>query len=324
MTFDFYQDLILNMPPETGLLLLVLIIERVIPIPDSYHPITFFRHLFSAIAKKVHPDTSRPIPQQKLAGYLSIPTLLLPALAIIYGIIQFAEYPLLIDAALLWFALSWSSLKMTTKRIVRALHKKQKSLAKDLVQPLVMRDCSQLSELGVCKATIEATFLRSQKQYFTVIFFYLLGGGIIALTYRLLHEMNQAWNTKESGFEYFGQPISSIVKWVEYVPARILAFSFALTGNLGRSVKNLKQAKAGWFNNNTRWLLSTASAAINTQLGGPVMYNNQKHRRARITTGAEATPSLISETTKLIEFNLFFWLLIIMLVNALTIFYHAI
>ncbi len=62
-----------------------------------------------------------------------------------------------------------------------------------------------MSAIGLTKACIETLSLRFAKQWFSVLFWFMLGGGIAALSYRLLQELQQCWNPKLTQFQHFGR-----------------------------------------------------------------------------------------------------------------------
>ncbi|WP_199609493.1 cobalamin biosynthesis protein CobD/CbiB [Flocculibacter collagenilyticus] len=319
-----FTDILLQLPAEFGLLLIVLLVDRFLPVSPAYHPLSLFKHVAMVVGKKVNNPDKHSIAHQRFAGKLAIPILLTPIITIVYALIFFAEYPLLIEAVLLWLSLSWASTRSAIKKTQRALLKNQKSLAKETLKRLVLRDTKTLSQMGICKAGIEATLLRAQKELFVVMFFYLIGGGIAAFSCRLLIEMQQVWNAKLYRYRYFGQAIARLTQWLNWFPTRLFAFTLALTGRFSQSIKNLKSIHSQWPNKNAAWVIAAGAAAINTQLGGPLIYDNEKHRRTRILCGVEPTPSMLGEAIKLVEINLIIWLLGALLIQLLVIAYHTV
>ena len=152
------ESLLNSIPLEPVILLLVILIERLAPIPSSYHPATVFRFVAEKMAKRVNPKEERPAFQRRLSGLLGMLTLLLPGIIILIGLLSLAEYPVFFEGMLLYFSLSWSGLKKDSRKAAAALNKGHKSLARDLLSPWLFRKTSNLSEFGICKAALEGDF----------------------------------------------------------------------------------------------------------------------------------------------------------------------
>ena len=107
--------------------------------------------------------------------------LLLPLLALAAAFASLSEWPEFWHALLLYCCLDWQNQRNQAFLLAQSIEKQQLSLARDLIKPLVLRQSQQLSEVGLCKATIESLTLRLAKQWVGVLFWFLVGGGLAAL-----------------------------------------------------------------------------------------------------------------------------------------------
>ena len=103
---------------------------------------------------------------------------------------------------MLLLALRFQDISKQTRRVSAALSKQQKMLARHALSQIVLRETQKMSPLGIVKANIESLLLRYSYQYCSVIFWYLLTGGVGALIYRLVYEVSLCWNNKLARFDY--------------------------------------------------------------------------------------------------------------------------
>ena len=262
------------------LMLLVILVERVWAWPDKYHPLSAMRLLANNMARKVHPSTTRSISQQKISGSLAILVLLLPLLVILALLVNLAEYPVFFDCLLLLVALHFQPVVRNYQKIAWALKSEKKALARSLLNPMVLRETHNLSSMGIAKAAIESLLLRFNYQYCAVLFWFLLLGGVGAIGYRLILEFSQSWNSKLSRFKHFGRPAAWLCGVLNWIPARLVALSFALAENISGAWRAYQRIQKGCHSHST--LLALKGGALAIQLGGPAYYEGHKVRFAKV------------------------------------------
>lgn len=268
---------IANIPLLSILIMVVVIIlEKVIPWPDKSHPLTLLHSMAGAMSTKVHKDTHNSPAQQKVSGALAIIVLSLPVVFVIAVVLFFAEFSFFFEGLLLLIALRFQPTLEGSKKIQKALVKRKKALARYELSRWTLRETESLSEMGICKATIETLVLRFSYQYMSVIFWYIIGGGIAAFVYRFIYEMSQVWNIKISHYTHFGRPVSWLSLGLNWIPVRITAVLFMIAVNVSKAIKALRKQK-GAASGHTL-LLTLFGGALDVQLGGPAYYNKRKIR----------------------------------------------
>ena len=262
------------------ILFLVVMLERFLPWPDKIHPLTLVRLLATNMARKVHSDSTASVYQQKISGSLAVLVLVLPVMIIFATLITLAEFPQFFEALLLLIALQFQNVIKTYRALTRALKKEQKALARNLLSAMVLRQTDKLSPLGVAKAAIESLLLRFNYQFGTVIFWFLLAGGLGAFCYRLLFELSQCWNTKLERFQHFGQPAARLTALLAWFPSRVTAYCLALVENISGAFKARNFLQKG--DNSHFKLLALKGGALSIELGGPVYYQDVKRRFKKV------------------------------------------
>ncbi|AWL12982.1 Adenosylcobinamide-phosphate synthase [Saliniradius amylolyticus] len=279
---------------------LVMLVESVWHWPAQYHPLLLFRALAQRMAAKVNPKGDRAQSQRLISGTLAPLVLLLP-LAVCIGIFtSFAEYPVFFDALLLLAALDYTNTKRRARRVYQALQQNKKVLARDTAQRLLLRETQPLSVMGLSKAMIETSLLRYVTHYWTVLFVFLIGGGLAAFCFRVLAEFAQIWNTKLPHCRDFGRPVALLISTVTFIPARVAMFMIMLiqgTRPALKALRKLPQSKTPSLS-----LLAATGGSLGIVLGGPALYQGQKRRLPRCGGSRDPVPEDIPRLLRLLNY----------------------
>lgn len=267
------------------LVCIALLIERYLPWPEKYHPLSLFRLVCINLAAKVNPvKQARPPAQNKLAGLLAVIILLLPSLTIVGVLISFAYYPQFFEVLLLVVALQMQPVRRHFRLTEKALGQEKKLLARQHLSLIVLRSTQQLSPLGIAKAALESMLLRSNYQIFGTIFWFLLTGGLGALAVRLIFEMAQCWNIKLEQNRNFGKLGAYLVALIFLPSSVIFCIVFMLAQGVVRGLSGLRNLKStsgyGWSNG---FLVKTiCGGSLGIGLGGPAYYDGLKRRYPKL------------------------------------------
>ncbi|MEP1553366.1 MAG: cobalamin biosynthesis protein [Paraglaciecola sp.] len=257
-------------------LVLVVLIEKFVYLPEKYHPLTLLKLMAQGMANKVVTSEPRQIRQQQIAGILAPLTLLLPVCTVIAVFILLSQFPLFFESIMLLTALKFQYVIKQTQKVNQALRSEKKILARQMLSPIVLRETEKLSPMGIVKANIESVLLRFCYQYCSVIFWYLIAGGVGALVYRVLYELSHSWNVKLIRFRYFGGPTRRLIKLLQLVPSCLTCCSLILACNLKLGAAALIQGKS--YKSLSMFILNISASAMGISLGGPAYYNNKKIR----------------------------------------------
>lgn len=264
------------------ILLCIWLLGSLVLLPQDYQPLTFFRIFAKQLAAKVHPDPNRATSQQLISGSLALALVMLPTLALLAPLYWLSDWPLVLDGLLLYFCLDFVHYRQQSHKIALAISQQQNSRAKDLLQPLVLRQTQSLSSAGLCKANIEMLWLRTAKQWVGVSFWFLIGGGLAAVAYRLLLLCNQQWNDKQNNFRYFGRPASLLTQWASFPGSLITALLLAFLTDITGAFRQWREASGLKLCLPHLLVLGALASALRVNLAGPVIYQQQKNQRKRI------------------------------------------
>lgn len=255
-----------------ALLWLVVLLAVVLPLPASYHPLTFFRFFAQKLAQKVNPDPRRSISQLRLSGTLALLLALLPFLALLYASNSLMAWPEWYQLLLLYLCLDFAPIRQRIMRLQQALAAQQLTLARDLASKVMLRQTRSLSSLGLSKAGIESLWLHFAHIWLNTLFWYLLGGIWLAIAIRLLLILQQEWSTKLSHNQHFGAPASILARYLLWPGYWLCFLLVCIRLRCRESFRQLGRAPVQTFDWAQTACLVSACASLGCRLGGPAIY----------------------------------------------------
>lgn len=262
-----------------AVLLTAIAIDSVWRWPEKYHPLTLFRLLADGMAKKVRPGASEPASQHKVSGALGAIVLIAPFTVLLAMLVYMAEYPIFFEAIILISALDFAGVRWRYNQVVSALANGKKVLAREAVSNMVARDCQRLSEVGIAKAAMESYLLRFYYQFCGVVMWFLIGGPVLALLFRLLLVFTWQWHWRRPGYYWFALPVRRMSRLMALLPAFVGACLFA---SVTHPVASFKAWKRCGQKDTTSWLLALSGGGLGIKLGGPAFYSDNLIRYSRV------------------------------------------
>jgi adenosylcobinamide-phosphate synthase len=154
------------------------------------------------------------------------------------------------------------------------------------------------------RQTLEETLKAALGSLFGVLFWYWLAGVGGALLYALSHSCREQWR----GDLLFFHTAQQIVFWMDWLPARVLAFSFAIVGNFQDAMECWRGQASGWFDGNEGVILSAGAGALGIRLGGALHIAESEVARPEIGTEEPAAPDSIDAAVALVWRAALLWL----------------
>lgn len=292
----------------------VLLLSRFFTLPWSYHPLRFLEWFAQRLAGKVHRDPTRPAEQQQLAGTLALLLFLLIPLALWYGLYLMSAWPLLLDAIFMLGSLAWPHYRHHALQLGQALQKQQLSLARQHASRFMLRDCRELSPMGLTKASLEALALRFNQQITAMVLWYLLAGTPGLLLCRLSQIASQQWSVKLPDNRYFGLAASRLNQFFDW-PAYLLGAGYCRLQCSRGSQPAQVQTYSEVYPALKRLLLAQQSRLLRVSLGGPVIYQQQRIRYPRLQQKNDPAPGDIQRWLRLLDYQLFTYILIMLITS---------
>ena len=184
-------------------------------------------------------------------------------------------------------ALAAKGLVQESMNVYRELIKPDLPAARIAVSRIVGRDTQALTAEGVTKAAVETVAENASDGVIAPLFYMLLGGAPLALTYKAINTMDSMVGYKNTQYLYFGRAAAKLDDVANYLPSRIAALLWvvaaALTGNDARSAWRIwRRDRRNHASPNSAQTESACAGALNVQLAGPAYYFGQYYPKPTI------------------------------------------
>ena len=171
-----------------------------------------------------------------------------------------------LDVAVLYLCLGFKSASFRAAGIFAALRQNDPDLARSLLSAWRPHILAGADEAALLRQTLEETLRQSMVRLFGVLFWFLVLGAAGALLYLLTRLARDRW----SGEPAFGLFAERMAGWLDWLPVRLLAFSFAIVGNFQDAQEAWRTQARTWPDESDGILLSSAAGALGLRLGGPI------------------------------------------------------
>ena len=184
-------------------------------------------------------------------------------------------------------ALAAKGLVQESMNVYRELTKPDLPAARIAVSRIVGRDTEALTVEGVTKAAVETVAENASDGVIAPLFYMLLGGAPLALTYKAINTMDSMVGYKNTQYLYFGRAAAKLDDVANYLPSRIAALLWvaaaALTGNDARSAWRIwRRDRRNHASPNSAQTESACAGALNVQLAGPAYYFGEYYPKPTI------------------------------------------
>ncbi len=212
-------------------------------------------------------------------------TVLVPGLlatAVYLGLRRYSVLlALVFDVAVLYFTLGFRRFSHWFTEIRDALDRGDELEARRLLARWRRIDASELARTELLRQVIEHALLAAHRNVFGVFFWFVvlssLGFGPAgAVIYRLAgYAASRAAATDQAADERSSAVSRQMADWIDYVPARLTAFGFAVVGNFEEAINAWRRDRTSWARSNDAVILAAAAGAVGVQLGsGPDAYTD--------------------------------------------------
>ena len=256
------------------------------------HPVVYMGKAISVLEKGLRARLPKT-PEGELWGgrilafCLPVGTLVLTSLVCMGAA---ALHPLLgLAVQMFWCgqALAAQGLVQESMNVYRELTKLDLPAARIAVSRIVGRDTEALTAEGVTKAAVETVAENASDGVIAPLFYMLLGGAPLALTYKAINTMDSMVGYKNTQYLYFGRAAAKLDDIANYLPSRIAALLWvvaaALTGNDARSAWRIwRRDRRNHASPNSAQTESACAGALNVQLAGPAYYFGEYYPKPTI------------------------------------------
>ena len=184
-------------------------------------------------------------------------------------------------------ALAARGLVQESTNVYKELIKPDLPAARRAVSRIVGRDTAALTAEGVTKAAVETVAENASDGVIAPLFYMLLGGAPLALTYKAINTMDSMLGYKNERYLYFGRVPAKLDDAANYLPSRLAALLWvaaaAFTHNDAKGAwKIWRRDRRNHASPNSAQTESACAGALGVQLAGPAYYFGQYYPKLTI------------------------------------------
>ena len=168
----------------------------------------------------------------------------------------------------------------------------------------------------IARLAIERTLIDAHRHVFGVIACFAIFGAAGAVAYRVAAMLNELWGTPASAEGDFGRFSRAAFEWIDWIPVRLSAASFAVVGDFEDAIYCWRTQAHAWHDVNQGIVLASGAGALGVRLGSVVTAAGLVEFRPDLGTGDEADVDLMTSTIGLIWRALVLWLFLILLLTV--------
>lgn len=307
-------------------LLIALLIEQIRPLrPDN--PVHSAVRLFATRAESWFNAGQRD--HGRLAWVVVMAAMLLPTLFVYWIFTLLGPLGVLIfNVLIVYLTLGMRQYSHYFTSIQFALASGDETTARSLLADWTKQDTVMMDAREISRLAIEKALLTTHHRVFGVFFWFILPFGPAgAVFYRVAEYLARAWNEPDHlRNEAFGQFAQRAFYWIDWIPSRLTAVTFAVVGNFEDAIYAWRNFAHRWSDQATGIILAAGGGAIGARLGSPsekAFTPPQTDAVAVEATGIEAEslpgeePSVrtMHSTVGLVWRALLLWLLLLLLVS---------
>jgi adenosylcobinamide-phosphate synthase len=166
----------------------------------------------------------------------------------------------------------------------------------------------------IARVAIELGLIRSHRHVFGVMAWFIVLGPVGAICYRLAALLADRWggvqNAETGAFGLFARRAFEVIDWL---PVRLTAFGFAMTGDFTGAIECWREQAATWRSRPQGVLLAAAAGALGVKLGGVLHEEGGIVYRPQLGEGDDADVDYMQAAVGLIWRALVLWLFLILL-----------
>lgn len=294
-------------------LLATLLLEHFRPLPRDFRLFDWFSGYAHYLERKFNAGEHR---HGVLAWFLALsPFVLLAALLslalnMVSGLMAWAW-----NIAVLYLLLGFGSLGERAAAVSSSLRSQKLEQARLLFGQWTGRASAAFSGGDIARLGIEEILASAYRNLFGVIFWFVLLGPGGALFYRLAQVLAQTWGgLSEQEFGDFGKFSARVFAWMEWLPARLTAISFAIVGDFEDAMYCWRSQGRQWMDEALGIVLAGGAGAMGVKLGDAIETQGGTESRPELGLGEDADADFMDSAVSLIWRTLVLWLVVLLLI----------
>lgn len=290
-------------------ILAALALDAALGEPKRGHPLVAFGRLAARIEQRFNPAGGGWRSHGVSAWCLAV----LPLTLLVWLLSQVSGLGWAVEILALYFALGLRSLGEHAMPVAQALRLGDLAGARQRVGFMVSRNTAELDASGVARAGSESVLENGSDAVFAALFWFAVAGAPGVVLYRLSNTLDAMWGYRNERFERFGWAAAKIDDVLNYIPARLVALTYALLGRSGLALRCWQRQAPQWDSPNAGPVMAAGAGALGVSLGGAAEYHGELHMRPELGAGPQPKARDIERALNLVNGGVLLWLALLLL-----------
>ncbi len=222
------------------------------------------------------------------------------------------------NVAVLYLTMGFRQFSHAFTEIVEALRVGDVDRARVLLTEFRGESAAEYNGTEIAKVAIEEGLINSHRHVFGVIFWFLiLPGPSGAVLYRLAGILEQKWGSRSSqDYGDFGKFAQKIFHYIDWIPVRLTAMSFAIAGDFEDAVYCWRSQATTWMDPEQGVVLASGAGALGVRLGETLHHHGTVSFRPELGLGDDADVNTMTSAVGMIWRALVMWMFILALLTV--------
>ena len=283
--------------------------------PQGWHPLVAFGRLADRLERRFNRSRlageADPGVGWRSHGVTAWVLAVLPLTLLAWALAELPYLGWLVQALALYAALGLRSLGEHAEPVALALRAGDLDEARRRVGYLVSRDTRELDQAGVARAATESVLENGSDAVYAALFWFAVAGAPGVVLYRLSNTLDAMWGYRNARFERFGWAAAKIDDILNYLPARLVALTYALLGDTRQALRCWREQAPQWDSPNAGPVMAAGAGALGVFLGGAAIYHGELHQRPLLGSGPQPQGRDIYRALSLVRQGVLLWLLVL-------------
>lgn len=287
--------------------LVALLLDALFGEPRRGHPLVLFGRWAERLERRFNPGGRGWRSHGVSAWLLAV----LPPTAVVWLLADLPGLGWVVSVLALYAAVGLRSLNEHAEPVAQALEQGDLARARERVGYMVSRDTRELDDSAVARAATESVLENGSDAVFAALFWFAVAGAPGVVLYRLANTLDAMWGYRNARFERFGWAAARIDDVLNYIPARLVALTYAVLGKTALALHCWRQQAPLWDSPNAGPVMAAGAGALGVQLGGPAIYHGELHERPRLGEGEPACAADIQRGMDLVRQGVMLWVAVL-------------
>jgi adenosylcobinamide-phosphate synthase len=252
-----------------------------------------------------------------IAWMLAVLPVVAAVVAVYYALHSLAPLAALAwSVAVLYLTMGFRQFSHYYTEIQQALSRGELGPARERLAKWRGESASELHAGEIARLAIEQGLIASHRHVFGTLFWFVVLGPAGAVLYHCATALVEKWGWRTvPELAEFGRFAERAHHWLDWLPARLTAASFAIVGDFEDAVYCWRTQAAAWATHSHGIILAAGGGALGVRLGDTVHQHGGLRYRPELGTGDEAEAEHMQPAVGLIWRALVLWMFLIFILS---------